>query len=265
VDLSAFEVLREYATSKDGTKVPLNIVWPKGAPRDGSVPCVVTGYGGYALSQEPGFLMGQAPLLTRGVCFVQTNLRGGSEFGEEWHRAGMLTRKQNVFDDLAAVLAFLVDQKYTRRDRLATVGGSNGGLLMGAILTQHPDMMKAVVSYVGIYDMLRVERTTNGQFNIPEYGTVANEDQFKALYAYSPYHHVVPAAYPAILFVTGANDPRVEPWHSRKMTAALQAAQTAPAPILLRTSSTSGHGAGTTTEIIDESAHVMAFLLSQLR
>jgi prolyl oligopeptidase len=271
VDLSGWEVHREFATSKDGTRVPYNVVWQKGAPLDGSVPCVATGYGGFGFSQEPAFLETMslettAPLLRRGLCFVTANLRGGSELGEEWHRAGALTHKQNVFDDFAAVLGDLAARRYTSPDRLAIIGSSNGGLLMGAIITQHPELVRAVVSRVGIYDMLRVELSSNGSYNIPEFGTVTDEAQFTAMYAYSPYHHVTPRKYPAVLFTTGTNDPRVAPWHSRKMIAALQAAQRGAAPILLRTSETAGHGIGTgMSEQIDDDAHADAFLLSQIR
>jgi prolyl oligopeptidase len=266
VSLDGWEVHREMATSKDGTKIPVNIVWKAGAPRDGSVPCVVTGYGGYGISLQPGFAGGAYPLLKRGVCFAVVNLRGGGEFGKEWHKAGALTNKQNVFDDFAAALDHMVAQKYTSPARLAIQGGSNGGLLMGALITQHPEKVKAVVSQVGIYDMLRVELSPNGLYNTTEFGTVTEQGQFRALHAYSPYHHIVKGTkYPAILMTTGANDPRVAPWHSRKFTAALQAAQGGDAPILLRTSSTSGHGAGTAmTERIATQAHVMAFVMSQL-
>jgi prolyl oligopeptidase len=264
VDLSAFDVSREMATSKDGTQVPLNIVWPKGAPKDGSTPCLVTGYGGYGVNITPRFLGAFSPLLKRGVCFVEINLRGGGEFGDAWHQA--LTHKQNVFDDLTAALEYMVAHKYSSSDKLAIFGGSNGGLLMGAMITQHPELVHAVVSEVGIYDMLRVELSPNGAYNVTEFGSVADEDQFKALYAYSPYHHVVPRAYPAILMTTGANDPRVSPWQSRKMIAALQAAQTGPAPILLRTSDAAGHGMGSsTTESVDLMTHVEGFLLWQLK
>jgi prolyl oligopeptidase len=267
VDLSEFEVVREMATSKDGTQVPYDVVWKKGAPKDGTQPCLVTGYGGYAISSGPSFKAVQSVLLKRGVCFVQTNLRGGAEFGEEWHQQGMLTKKQNVFDDFAAVLDDLATKKYTSPERIVTIGGSNGGLLMGAMITQHPDKMRAVVSSVGIYDSLRSELTVNGQYNVPEFGSVKDEAQFQALYAYSPYHHVTAGTkYPTVLFVTGANDPRVEPWHSRKMTAALQAAQADPdAPVLLRTSDSSGHGMGTAmSEQIELTAHTFAFILWQL-
>ena len=266
VSLAGWEVHREFATSKDGTQVPVNIVWKTGAPRDGSVPCLVTGYGGYGISQSPAFAMNRYPLLTRGLCFAEVNLRGGGEFGEAWHQAGALTAKQNVFDDFAAALGYLVAQGYTRPERLAIQGGSNGGLLMGAMITQHPNDMAAVVSQVGIYDMLRVERSPNGAFNTTEFGTVADPAQFAALYAYSPYHHVVPATrYPAVLMTTGANDPRVSPWQSRKMVAALQAAQAGDQPILLTTSATAGHGAGTAMdELIEQRAQAAAFILDRL-
>jgi prolyl oligopeptidase len=265
VDLSGFEVSRAFATSKDGTQVPLNIMWPKGAPRDGSVRCVVTGYGGFAIDFSPATPVTYAPLLHRGFCFVAVNLRGGAEFGEAWHRAGMLTQKQHVFDDFAAALEYLAANKYSQPSRLAIEGGSNGGLLMGALLTQHPELVRAVVAMVGIFDMLRNELTANGSYNVPEYGSVADAAQFQAMYAYSPYHHVrAGAKYPAVLFTTGANDARVAPWHSRKMTAALEAADPS-ATVLLRISRTSGHGAGTdTTELIDRMAHVDAFILAQL-
>jgi prolyl oligopeptidase len=178
----------------------------------------------------------------------------------------MLLNKQNVFDDFAAAMQYVVDKRYTSRERLGIMGGSNGGLLMGAMITQHPDMMKAVVASVGIYDMLRNELTPNGQFNTSEYGSVTDPAQFKALYAYSPYHHVRRTAYPAILMHTGANDGRVAPWHSRKMVAALQAANTGNAPILLHTSDTAGHGIGTNlSERIDLAATQLAFLRAELQ
>jgi prolyl oligopeptidase len=171
-----------------------------------------------------------------------------------------------VFDDFAAALDHLVAQGYTSHDRIAIEGGSNGGLLMAATLTQHPDKMKAVVSHAGVYDMLRVELTPNGQYNVTEYGTVKDPEQFAAMYAYSPYHRVVDGTrYPAVLMTSGANDPRVSPWHARKMVARLQAAQGGDAPILLRTSDTSGHGMGTAmTELISSFAQSNAFILWQL-
>jgi prolyl oligopeptidase len=260
------QVVREFATSKDGTRVPVNILLPKGVRRDGKNPCIATGYGGFGINIEPSFRPQLRVLFDHGVIFAQANLRGGGEYGEGWHRAGSLTRKQNVFDDFAAVLRHLIDRQYTSSARLGIEGGSNGGLLMGAMLTQHPDLVKAVVSHVGIYDMLRVELSSNGAFNIPEFGTVKDPEQFKALFAYSPYHHVKDGTkYPAVLLLTGANDPRVEPMQSRKMAARLQAATGSDAPILLRTSDTAGHGLDTSlSERIEELTDVDAFFFAQL-
>ena len=204
--------------------------------------------------------------LEQGGVFAVANIRGGGEMGETWHTSGNLTRKQNVFDDFYACAAHLVEANYTKPEHLAIQGASNGGLLMGAELTQHPEAFKAVVSQVGIYDMLRVERDANGAFNVTEYGTVADPAQFGALYAYSPYQHVKDgAAYPAILFMTGANDPRVAPYHSRKMTARLQAATSSDAPILLRTSANTGHGMGTPLAAqIEEMTDIYTFLFQTL-
>jgi prolyl oligopeptidase len=260
------EVVREFATSKDGTKVPVNIIRRKGTKLDGTNPTLLEGYGGYSISLSPGFIgpFGRIWLDAGGV-FAIANLRGGGEYGEEWHAAGKLTKKQNVFDDFAACAQHLIDQKYTSAQHLAILGGSNGGLLMGAELTQHPEMFRAVISYVGIYDMLRVELDPNGTFNVTEFGTVKDPEQCKALYAYSPYHHVKEGAnYPSILFLTGENDSRVNPMQSRKMTARLQAADPS-GTILLRTSSNSGHGIGTAlNEQIEEDADVLSFLFEQL-
>ncbi|MBZ5579177.1 MAG: prolyl oligopeptidase family serine peptidase [Acidobacteriia bacterium] len=263
-DFSDVEVIRETATSKDGTAVPMTILRRKGTKLDGQNPALLYGYGGYSISRKPNFIPYLRPLLDRGVVWVEANLRGGGEFGEAWHRAGNLTRKQNVFDDFAACAQFLIDRKYTTPARLAIEGGSNGGLLMGAELTQHPELFKAVVSHVGIYDMLRVELSPNGAFNVTEFGTVKELDEFRALYAYSPYHHVRDGAqYPAILFQTGANDPRVDPANSRKMTARLQATGTRQ-PVLLVTSSTSGHGIGTAlSERVAQQVDVEAFLFAE--
>jgi prolyl oligopeptidase len=263
-DFSGAEVTREFATSNDGTKVPLNIIRPKGMKLDGKNPVLLYGYGGYDISLTPYFSLDRKPLLERGVVLVIANLRGGGEYGEAWHRAGMLTKKQNVFDDFAASARYLIDREYTTAARLAIEGGSNGGLLMGASLTQHPELFGAVVSHVGIYDMLRVELHPNGAFNVTEFGTVKEDDQFRALYGYSPYHHVVDGTnYPPVLFLTGDNDPRVDPANSRKMTARLQASGTKH-PVLLRTSGNSGHGIGTAlSETIAEEADVLAFLFEQ--
>jgi len=265
-DFSDAEVVEESAVSKDGTRVPMFILQPKGTKRDGRNPVLLTGYGGFGISQTPGYNDLAHVFTERGVVLVTALLRGGGEFGEEWHEAGRLTKKQNVFDDFLACARRLIELGYTKPEKLAIEGGSNGGLLMGAAFTQAPDLFRAVVSHVGIYDMLRVETSANGQFNTVEYGTVKDPEQFKALYAYSPYHHVKDGTrYPAILMPTGANDPRVDPMQSRKMIARLQAADP-KGTFLLRTSGSTGHGgigAGV-KDVISLTTDVDAFLLSQL-
>jgi prolyl oligopeptidase len=266
VSFADIEVTREIATSKDGTKIPLNIIFRRGMKRDGQNPTLLYGYGGYGISMSPNFEFTRRLWFDHGGVYVVANIRGGGEFGEDWHKAGNLTKKQNVFDDFAAAAEYLIKEKYTRSEKLAIQGGSNGGLLMGAIITQHPDLMKAVVSQVGIYDMLRVELAPNGAFNVTEFGTVKDPEQFKALYSYSPYHHVVDGTkYPSILMMTGANDGRVAPYHSRKMIARLDDANKSQNPILLRTSSSAGHGIGTAlNERIKQLADIYAFLFAQL-
>jgi prolyl oligopeptidase len=265
-DYGDAEVLRDAAVSADGTRVPLNILRKKGTKLDGQNPTLLRGYGGYAVSRTPRFSASDRVWLDHGGVMVVANLRGGGEFGEAWHQAGALTKKQNVFDDFAACARRLVAAGYTKPERLAIMGGSNGGLLMGAALTQHPELYRAVVSYVGIYDMLRVELTPNGAFNVTEFGTVKDPKHFEALFAYSPLHHVENGAtYPSILFLTGANDPRVDPFHSRKMTARLQAASGSARPVLLRTSDDTGHGIGTPLDAeIEEDVDVYAFLFHEL-
>lgn len=264
VDLSDVRVTREFATSKDGTKIPINIQRPASA--EGAGPLVLYGYGGYGINLTPRFRAANKSLLEQGVTYAVANLRGGGEYGEAWHLDGNLTNKQNVFDDFYAAARYLIAQGYTTSDQLAIMGGSNGGLLMGATMTQHPELMKCVVSYVGIYDMLRVELSPNGSFNIPEFGTVKNQDQFKAMRAYSPFHNVKDGTkYPATIFFTGANDPRVDPMQSRKMTARLQAASASGVPILLRTSAHSGHGGDTgLSQRIEETVDANAFLFHHL-
>ncbi len=265
VSFDDIEVTRELATSKDGTKVPLNIVRRKGTKLDGRNPTLLYSYGGYGISLSPSFDFARRLWFDRGGIYVVANIRGGGEFGEEWHKQGNLTKKQNVFDDFTAAAQHLIKRKYTRPEKLALMGGSNGGLLMGAMITQHPELMRAVVSSVGIYDMLRVELAPNGTFNVTEFGTVKDPEQFKALHAYSPYHHVEEGTkYPAVLMLTGANDGRVAPYHSRKMTARLQEANASLHPLLLRTGS-SGHGMGTAlSERINQLADIYSFLFAQL-
>jgi prolyl oligopeptidase len=265
-DYSDAEVVRVFARSKDGTKVPLNIIQRKGTKLDGTNPTILWAYGGYGVSEMPGFSTSRRLWLDQGGIYVVANIRGGGEFGDQWHLDGNLLKKQNDYDDFYACASWLVENHYTSPGRLAIMGGSNGGLLMGAALTQHPELYRAVVSMVGVYDMLRVEDTSNGAFNVTEYGTVKDPGQFKALYAYSPYHHVVDGVrYPSILLTTGANDPRVDPWHSRKFCARLQAASASANPILLRTTDKAGHGIGSSLdEIIAERADIYAFLLHEL-
>lgn len=261
------EVVREFATSKDGTRVPLNIVRKKGTPLDGRHPLLLNGYGGYNVSLVPRFLGAATRLwLDAGGVYVIANLRGGGEFGETWHTQGALTNKQNVFDDFAASAQYLVDQGYTTPARMAAIGGSNGGLLMGASFTQHPELFRAVVSTVGLYDMLRVELDPNGAFNVTEFGTVKDPAQRQALYGYSPYHHVrAGAKYPAILMATGETDGRVNPMHSRKMVARLQAATGSGRPVLLSINAHAGHGMGSSLSIrTNQTADIYAFLFDQL-
>jgi prolyl oligopeptidase len=249
------EVTRVFATSKDGTKVPINLMYRKGTKLDGTAPTLLYGYGGYGISETPAFSPARQLWIEQGGIYALAGIRGGGEYGDAWHRAGNLTKKQNVFDDFAASAKYLIDHKYTNANKLAFRGGSNGGLLMGAMITQHPDLAKSVVCQVGVLDMLRVEFSPNGEFNITEFGTVKDPAQFKAMYAYSPYHHVVEGTkYPAVLFMTGANDPRVEPANSRKMAARMQAANASGAPILLRTSSGTGHGIGSPLSARNEEA-----------
>src|SRR5438552_13123134 len=199
VSFADIEVTREFASSKGDTEVPLNIVRRKGTKPDGNNPTLLYGYGGYGISMTPNFDFTRPLWFDPGGVSRVANIRGGGEFGEDWHKAGNLTKKQNVFDDFAAATEYLIKQKWTRPEKLAVLGGSNGGLLMGAMITQHPDLVRAVVSAVGMYDMPRVELAPNGAFNVTEFGTVKDSKQFKALYAYSPYHHVVDdTRYPSI-------------------------------------------------------------------
>ena len=259
-------VVRDFAVSKDGTRVPINIIHRKGIALDGTHPVLLYGYGGYGVSMGPYFSPLRRLWLDWGGVYAVANVRGGGEFGEPWHLAGNLTKKQNVFDDFAACAQFLIDHKYTRPDKLAILGGSNGGLLMGATLTQHPELVRAVVSAVGIYDALHWEEQPNGAFNVTEFGSVKNPDQFRALFAYSPYNNVKEGiAYPAVLLTAGENDGRVAPYESRKMAARLQAATSSPRPILLRTEATAGHGIGTALATrIEEEADIYAFLVGEL-
>jgi len=260
-------VQREFAISKDGTRIPVNIIMKTGTKPDGTHPVLLYGYGGYGVNMTPAFLGAMRRLwIEAGGIYAVANIRGGAEYGERWHVEGNLTHKQNVFDDFDAAAEHMIEAGYTRHDRLVLMGGSNGGLLMGAMVTQHPALARAVVSAVGIYDMVRVELDPNGSFNTTEFGTVKDPDQFRALFAYSPYHHVeAGTAYPSILMMTGATDGRVNPLHSRKMAAALQAATSSDRPILLRTDRKSGHGQGSSLATrIEEQTDQLTFLFDQL-
>jgi prolyl oligopeptidase len=265
-DFSDCEVVREFATTKDGTKVPLNIIRRKGTKLEGQNPVLMTGYGGYGVSVAPYFRSRRRVWLDEGGIYAVANVRGGGEYGEEWHRAGNLTNKQNVFDDFFACARYLIERKYTSPELLAIEGGSNGGTLMAACITQEPKLFRAVVSRVGVYDMLRSELDANGAFNVTEFGTTKDPAQFRALYAYSPYHHVADGAnYPSILMPAAEHDGRVNPAHTRKMVAALQRATGSGNPVLLRWNSSAGHGIGTALDQqIDEDTDVFTFLFSEI-
>jgi len=260
------EVVREMATSKDGTKIPVNIIFKKGTKRDGTNPTILDGYGGYSVSQRPSLSLASRVWIDAGGVLAVANLRGGAEFGEAWHEAGRMLKKQNVFDDFAACARHLITRGYTSSAKLAIEGGSNGGLLMGAEVTQHPDLFRALVAHAGIYDVPGWLATPNGVFNVEELGSPSNPQQLAAIMAYSPFHHVKPGTrYPAVLLLTGDNDGRVDPANSRKFAAILQASTASPYPILLRTTSTAGHGFGTAlTETVAAQTDVYAFLWREL-
>jgi prolyl oligopeptidase len=261
------EVVREFAPSHDGTRVPVNVIRKRGTRLDGTNPVLLNGYGGFGVNQSPHFLgsLWRVWMDAGGVVAI-ANLRGGAEYGEKWHQQGMLTHKQNVFDDFYAAATHLIKRGYTSSSHLSLLGGSNGGLLMGAMITQHPALARAVISAVGIYDMTRVELDPNGSFNVTEFGSVKDPAQFQALYAYSPYHHVKPRTdYPAVLMLTGATDGRVNPMQSRKFIAALQWADPSGHDLLLRTNPNSGHGIGSSLdERIAETTDELTFLFDQL-
>ena len=261
-----FEVKQVFYESKDGTRIPMTVASRKGLKLDGTNPTVLTGYGGFGTSVLPSFSAFRMAWLEMGGVYAVANLRGGGEYGEEWHRQAIRTHKQVVFDDFVAAAEWLIRQRYTSRRKLAIQGGSNGGLLVGASLTQHPELFGAAVALVGVMDMLRFDKFGQGAGWVGDFGSPSNPEEFKALYAYSPYHNIRPGTrYPATLVVTGDHDTRVMPAHSFKFAAALQAAQAGPAPILLRVELASGHGGGTTmTQAIDQNADIYAFLVRTL-
>ena len=270
IDPSRYDVEQEWFKSKDGTRVPMFVVHKKGLEKNGRNPTLLTGYGGFNVSLTPAFSRNAYLWMEHGGIYAVANLRGGAEFGEDWHRAGMLEKKQNVFDDMIAAAEHLISEKYTDPKHLAIQGGSNGGLLMGAMITQRPDLFRAVVCQVPLLDMIHYQDFQIAKLWIPEYGTAESPEQFKWLYAYSPYHHVkVGAEYPAILFMTADTDTRVDPMHAKKMAALMQAEAKNGAsrtrPILLRIETKAGHGAGKpVTKQIEEFTDVYAFLFWQL-
>jgi prolyl oligopeptidase len=270
IDPSAYDVQQVWYSSKDGTKVPMFVVSKKGIEKNGKNPTLLYGYGGFNVSLTPSFNRSVYLWMEHGGIYAVANLRGGSEFGEDWHRAGMLEKKQNVFDDFIAAGEYLIAQKYTDRNHLAIYGGSNGGLLMGAMITQRPDLFRAVVCAVPLLDMLRYQNFQIAKLWIPEYGSAEDAKQFDWLYAYSPYHHVkLGQEYPAILFMTGDTDTRVDPMHAKKMAALMQAEAKNGAspdkPILLRIETKAGHGQGKpVAKQIEESTDMYSFLFWQL-
>jgi prolyl oligopeptidase len=267
-DPADYEVKQVFYPSKDGTKVPMFIAHKKGVKLDGTNPTLLYGYGGFNIPLTPGFSVSRLAWMEMGGVYAVANLRGGGEYGDDWHRAGTKLRKQNVFDDFIAAAEYLVKEKYTSPKKLAIQGGSNGGLLVGACMTQRPDLYGACLPAVGVMDMLRFQKFTAGRFWVDDYGSSDDPEEFKYLYGYSPYHVLLkngPKAYPATLVTTADTDDRVVPGHSFKFAAALQAEQTGPAPVLIRIETKAGHGAGKpTAKLIEEVADQWAFLVKTL-
>jgi prolyl oligopeptidase len=263
---AALESKQVFYPGKDGTRIPMSLVYKKGLKLDGKNPTLLYGYGGFGISTLPHFEATRLVWLERGGVLAVANIRGGGEYGEEWHRQAIRAHKQICFDDFIAAAEWLIAQRYTSTPKLAIEGGSNGGLLVGACLTQRPDLFGAVLALVGVMDMLRFDQFGQGAGWEGDYGSPHNPDDFKALYAYSPYHNVRQGTrYPATLVITGDHDTRVMPAHSFKFTAALQAAQAGPAPVLLRVRLSTGHGTGpTTSQVIEEKADAYAFLFKNL-
>jgi prolyl oligopeptidase len=263
-----YEVKQVFYHSKDGSRIPMFIAHKKGIQLDGNNPTLLYGYGGFNISLTPSFSISRLLWMEMGGVFAMPNLRGGGEYGEKWHQAGTKLNKQNVFDDFIAAAEWLIANKYTRPAKLAIQGGSNGGLLVGACMTQRPDLFGACLPAVGVMDMLRFHKFTAGRYWVDDYGSPDNPEEFKALYAYSPYHVLLrqgKRAYPATLITTADTDDRVVPAHSFKFAAALQAMQAGDAPVLIRIETRAGHGAGKpTSKLIEEIADQWAFLVKVL-
>jgi len=259
-----YETKQVFYPSKDGTKVPMFLVYKKGLKLDGNNPTLLYGYGGFNVNTSPNFNSLRTALLEQGVVYASANLRGGGEYGEKWHEAGTKLKKQNVFDDFIAAAEYLIANKYTSSEKLAIQGGSNGGLLVGAVMNQRPELFKVAIPQVGVMDMLRFHKFTIGWNWIADYGSSDNADEFKAIYAYSPLHNIKAMRYPATLITTADHDDRVVPAHSFKYAATLQTAQTADAPVLIRIDTKSGHGASNTKKAIETAADIYSFLLYNL-
>ena len=260
-----FVTRQVFYTSKDGTRVPMFLTYKDGLKLDGNNPTVLYGYGGFNITTSPTFSALRLALLEQGVVYASANLRGGGEYGEQWHEAGTKLKKQNVFDDFIAAAEYLIANKYTSPGRLAIHCGSNGGLLVGAVANQRPELFKVVVQQAGVMDMLRFQKFTIGWNWIADYGSADNEAEFKVLRAYSPIHNVLTgASYPATLITTADHDDRVVPAHSYKYAAALQAGQGGDNPILIRIDTKSGHGASSTTKAIEQTADLYAFIFRNL-
>ncbi|MCX6735793.1 MAG: prolyl oligopeptidase family serine peptidase [Candidatus Parcubacteria bacterium] len=266
-DVEMIETKQVWYPSKDGTQIPMFLVYKKGVVLDGNNPTVLYGYGGFNISLTPSFNKGIIPFVLHGGIYAIANIRGGGEFGKEWHEAGMQKNKQNVFDDFAEAAKWLISSKYTRKEKLAIEGGSNGGLLVTAIVIQNPGLVEAGIASVPVTDMLRYHLFFGGVHWIPDYGDPDNEEMRKYLLGYSPYHNVKDGEkYPAMLIVTSDNDDRVHPMHSYKMTARLQEANTSKYPILLRVELKAGHGgASAITKYVEEQADVWSFVFDQLK
>ncbi len=265
-DPTDYEVKQVFYPSKDGTKIPMFIVHKKGLQMDGTNPTLLYGYGGFNISLTPSFSVSRLTWMEMGGIYAVANLRGGGEYGEKWHEAGTKLQKQNVFDDFIAAGEYLIEQNYTSSEKLAIQGGSNGGLLVGAVLNQRPDLFGAALPAVGVMDMLRFHKFTIGWAWTSDYGSAENADEFKALYAYSPIHNIKKGTkYPAVLVTTADHDDRVVPAHSFKYAATLQEAQSGDAPVLIRIETKAGHGAGKpTSKIIEEQADIYGFLMKNL-
>jgi prolyl oligopeptidase len=267
IDTARYEVKQVWYASKDGTKIPMFLAHAKNLKLDGKNPVLLGGYGGFNLNQTPGFSAFAAVWMANGGVFAVANLRGGGEFGEAWHHAGMMEKKQNVFDDFIAAAEWLIQNKYTTPSRLAIRGGSNGGLLVGAALTQRPDLFGAVICSYPLLDMVRYQNFLVAKYWVPEYGSSDSAEQFKYIYAYSPYHHVKAGTkYPSVLFISGDSDTRVAPLHARKMTALMQAATAgSDRPVLLHYDTAAGHSGGTpATKQIENTTDELSYLFWQL-